>query len=104
MGLLRKNSYPSPLNVFVPLLVTKLMTPPARPPYSAGGWLVNTLNSWMAADGKSCRGSPALVDMFIVPSARLLLVNWMVPAPTRASLRRGRVTSSLDPGYSSARV
>ena len=104
IALLRRNSEASPLKVFVPLLVTTLMTPPARPPYSAGAWLVNTLNSWIAACGKSCRGSPAFVDMFIVPSARLLLVNWSVPAPTCALLRRGRVPSWLVPGRSSASV
>ena len=42
--------------------------------------------------------------MFIVPSARLLLVNCSVPAPTCALLRRGRVPSWLVPGSSNASV
>ncbi len=84
-------------------MVAKLTAPPAVHPYSAGDWLTNTLNSRMAACGKSCRGSPVLPSLFQTPSTSSAdpLVN--APAPMLELALRGRTASWFVPGIRSAR-
>ena len=56
-----------PVNVFPPLLVMALMTPPEKRPYSAEMPEVSTCVSWIASSMKTFWGEPNRLSLMSMP-------------------------------------